>query len=83
MDKNLTEIYSKGYKHGYFAGYQAAIEDAMQGRHPHTDRDIYFLPIEATELSSRAKNCLHKAGCKTVGNILDHLTILQFLFQLE
>ena len=34
MDKNLIEIYSKGYKHGYFAGYQAAIEDAMQGRHP-------------------------------------------------
>ena len=65
-----NEEYCRGYKQGYTAGYQAGIEAVMQGcQTANIGNDISLLPIEAMELSSRAKNCLRKADCKTVGDV--------------
>ena len=71
MDIKLAEEYNRGYKQGYTAGYQAGVEATMQGRQVvNVAEEIATLPVELMEVSTRAKNCLRKAGCNNIGNVI-------------
>ena len=58
--------YERGFRHGY----QKAIEDLMNGE-PSTmiPTEIAQLPLDAVNLSSRARNCLHYAGCRCLADV--------------
>lgn len=72
MDIKLSEEYNRGYKQGYLAGYQAGVGAAIQGRQDsNVAEDVALLPVELMEVSTRAKNCLRKAGCNNIGNVIN------------
>lgn len=71
MDSKITEEYGRGYRHGYTAGYQAGVEAALGGyQKANVAEDISLLPIQAMEITNRAKNCLRNAGYKSIGDII-------------
>ena len=60
MDKTSDPAYRKGYLDGYLAG----LRDSKSGtRTPLPADSILHLPIQASPLSPRAKNCLHRYSC--------------------
>ena len=64
-------FYSKGYKQGYADGYQAGIEDMRKGRCVETfENEVTSLPVDAMGISARARNCLRKAGCIYISDVL-------------
>ena len=76
--KDSDVFYSKGYKQGYADGYQAGIEDMRKGRCVETfENEGTRLPIETMGISARARNCLRKAGCIYISDVLslDRITI--------
>lgn len=66
MEKQQRDLYYKGY----VAGYRDGVKDAENGKTVEMmERDIESLPIEELSLSTRAYNCLTRAGCVYIGDI--------------
>ena len=58
--------YERGFRHGY----QKAIEDFMNGELSTTiPTEIAQLPLDAVNLSSRARNCLQFIGCRCLADV--------------
>lgn len=58
------------YPKGYMAGYWDGIRDATQGRiNENGTEDMLNLPVEIMEISTRAKNCLIRTGCKYISEV--------------
>lgn len=52
------------YQKGYVAGYRDGIKAASQGKsEENIAGNMPDLPIEAMQVSARARNCLIRAGC--------------------
>lgn len=69
--KKTERSYSEGYQQGYAAGYQAGVEAARNGRIPQEYKsNITELPVDAMDVSTRAKNCLRNIGCRTIADVL-------------
>ena len=66
MDTDRESMYYKGY----IAGYRAGIAAAEQGNLPETNDELLSLPIETMQLSSRARNCLTRAGCRYILDVV-------------
>lgn len=64
---------SKGselYK-AYITGYQDGVADAYNGTVlKHSANHLMHMPIAAMELTTRARNCLLRAGCKSVADVI-------------
>lgn len=59
------------YRKGYLAGYRDGLKDASNGRTLQmVESDISNLPIQAMNLSSRAYNCLIRAKCEYIGDVI-------------
>ena len=60
----------QSYFNGYIAGYRKGIHDALSGKIIKApSNNIYELPLQTTGLSTRAINCLHRAGCTTIADV--------------
>ena len=58
--------YERGFRHGY----QKAIEDFKNGElHTSIPTEVAQLPLDAVNLSSRARNCLRCAGCRCLADV--------------
>lgn len=65
MEKNSA------YCKGYIAGYRDGIKDAFTGKNRlNVESDITALPIITMNLSTRAYNCLFRAGCRYVADVI-------------
>ena len=63
--------YGKGFKTGYDQGYQDGYSDGKNGREqPSVSEEIMNHPIESLGLSVRAFNCLRRAQCLRVGDVI-------------
>ena len=59
------------YYKGYIAGYKDGIQDGIRGKSiTEIDNDICKLPIKAMNLSTRAYNCLIRAGCVYISDVV-------------
>lgn len=58
------------YRKGYIAGYRDGLRAAEEGKAPQIDRGVAALPVQAMDISSRAKNCLLHAGCLHVADVI-------------
>lgn len=66
MEEQQNSLYYKGY----LKGYQDGVRDALQGKTSQiTKHDISQLPVKAISLSTRAQNCLTRAGCNCVADV--------------
>ena len=66
MDTMQKEFYRKGY----VAGYRDGLKAAEKGKVPQYNNPTTVLPIQAMNVSSRAKNCLLHAGCLYVADVI-------------
>ena len=67
---NDSAAYRKGYREGYLPGYKKALEHCCQTAQPLTlTEEETLLPIEALGFSTRALNCLQRAGCTCLGDV--------------
>ena len=58
------------YYKGYLMGYLDGVRDTLHGTATETTANsLKNLPIQAMELSTRARNCLTRAGCVTIGDV--------------
>lgn len=57
------------YRKGYLAGYRAAMAESGKDVPPVAEAGILDLPIETMELSRRAYNALHRAGCRYIREV--------------
>lgn len=70
MQAKQKAAYNKGYSLGYQTGYADGRNDAIHGVDPaYVSDDILKLPIQDMDLSSRAFNCLVRAGYKYIGDV--------------
>lgn len=59
-----------GYYQGYIAGYRDAIAGTISGKAAHiAENDLAALPIKAMAISTRAHNCLLRAGCTNISDV--------------
>ena len=59
------------YYEGYLAGYRDGVRDGISGKATvNIGNDLKELPVWAMSLSARACNCLTRAGCKSVADVL-------------
>lgn len=67
MEKEQDQLYYKGY----IAGYRDGIRDAYSGQvtKKHED-DIINLPVKAMAISTRSYNCLVRAGCTYIADVV-------------
>jgi len=65
MRRRISGEYQKGYHLGYCDGYQAKVSAT-----PATS-SIHEQPIEMLNLSVRALNCLHGAGCRYIRDVVN------------
>ena len=71
MEK-LLEAYQRGYYQGFQAGYLKAESDFSCGEnHKSAPWDILELPIQALGLSTRVQNCLIRAGCSSIQDVVN------------
>lgn len=66
----MEEKQGDRYDKGYMAGYWDGVNDALN----HRDAilvadDLMVLPIKVMDVSTRARNCLSQAGCRSVGDV--------------
>ena len=67
MDASKESQYYKSY----IAGYRDGVADAYRGNVKfHSTKDLAELPVTVLGLSTRARNCLLRAKCQTVADIL-------------
>jgi len=66
MNETEREIYNKGF----VAGYRAGMQDAKNGYSIDLEKEnAGDIPIQATKLSTRAKNRLRFYGCKYLRDV--------------
>ena len=59
------------YCKAYIMGYRDGVRDAKSGKDlTSIDSDLTKLPVEAMEITTRARNCLLWTKCYTVGDVL-------------
>lgn len=59
------------YCKAYIMGYRDGVRDAQSGKNlANIDSDLLKLPVEAMEITTRARNCLLWTKCYTVGDVL-------------
>ena len=59
------------YCKAYIQGYRDGVRDVQSGKDlTNVHSDLTQLPIEAMALSTRAYNCLTRANCHSIGNVL-------------
>ena len=59
------------YYKSYIAGYRDGVKDALNGKiQMQSSSDPAKYPIQAMGLSTRAANCLIRAGCQPVADVL-------------
>lgn len=59
------------YYKAYIAGYRDGVSDAFSGKvQSHKTNVPEKIPIDIMGLSTRARNCLLRVGCKTVADVL-------------
>lgn len=68
MERKTDSQYYKGYIAGYRDGIKAAISGKIQNPEEMTVLD---LPIKASGLSARACNCLERAGCTYIADVVN------------
>lgn len=67
----MEALQRDSYYKGYIAGYRDGMADASNGKSIHMlEQDLTMLPIEALNLSARAFNCLTRAGCKYISDVV-------------
>ena len=55
----------------YIVGYRDGVRDAQNGMDlTNIDSDLLKLPVEAMEITTRARNCLLWTKCYTIGDVL-------------
>ena len=57
------------YYKGYIAGYRDGIVDGFAGKRILPEGNVVDLPINAMQISARARNCLAAAGCSKVTDV--------------
>lgn len=63
--------YGDGYKTGYNQGYKDGYADRQNGvEQPSISEELLNHPIDSLGLSVRAYNCLLRANCKRVGDVV-------------
>lgn len=71
MRIRMGEIRSKEYAKGYCDGYRAGSNDGKsECSDTYNGNEVLYRPIETLHLSSRACNCLHRAGLKLVYDVV-------------
>lgn len=76
----MEQIHEDRYEQGYLAGYRDGIRNVLNNRRTDTEENsIANLPIEVMTISTRARNCLARAGCISVADAaaLDERTIIR------
>lgn len=59
------------YQKGYMAGYWDGVSDAANGKAvSKIEGELEMLPINAMNLSTRAYNCLNRAGCESIADVV-------------
>ena len=59
------------YLAGYLTGYRDGVRHAFEGKvSPSIDADLLDLPIDAMNLSTRARNCLIGAHCNCIRDVV-------------
>ena len=54
----------------YLAGYRDGVRDTLNGKITRIpNNDLAALPLQAMGLSTRATNCLRRAGCSCVADV--------------
>ena len=72
MEKQQDNSYCKGYRYGYLDGYRDGIMAAQKGEcRELKENELLFLPIEAMEISTRARNCLVRLRCKQISDLME------------
>ena len=74
----MEKLQQDAYYKGYMAGYRDGLREAADGKTEMAMRgDILDRPVEELGLSTRAYNCLTRAGCVSVADIaaLDAYTV--------
>ena len=72
MDKPRDGVYCKGYRNGYLDGYKDGITAAQKGEcRELEDNELLRLPIEAMEITTRARNCLVRMNCRKISDLLE------------
>jgi len=71
-EKLLYQAYQRGYIQGFHTGYKKAESDFSCGEnHKCAMKDILELPIQALGLSTRVENCLIRAGCSSIQDVVN------------
>lgn len=72
IEKLLQQAYQRGYYQGFQAGYQKAESDFSCGENRKSaPGNILELPIQALGLSTRVENCLIRAGCNSIHDVVN------------
>ena len=67
----MEESKESQYYKAYIAGYRDGVADAFSGKAQPLKTNVpERIPIEVMGLSTRARNCLLRVGCKTVADVL-------------
>ena len=68
MAENKRDFYFEGYMSGYRDGIRNTLH-SMEKKNE--QEDFADLPISAMCISTRAKNCLRKAGCENITDVME------------
>ena len=72
MDKPRDGIYCKGYRNGYLDGYKDGVEAAQKGECKELgEHELLCFPVEAMEITTRARYCLIRLGCRQISDLLE------------
>jgi DNA-directed RNA polymerase alpha subunit len=66
----MNDLQKEIYRKGYIAGYRDGLRAAKEGRIPQVNGSVAEVPIQAMDISTRAKNCLLMAGCLHVADVI-------------
>lgn len=68
---NAHSEYNKGYSKGYADGYDHGKSDGLRNvDFSYGPEDLLAQPLEYLNLSTRAYQCVHFKGCKTIGDLV-------------
>lgn len=68
MNRQRNHMYYKGYVAGYRDGLCNAQRDHAKSA---SGNDWFHMPVQAMDISSRARNCLSLAGCVYVSDVAE------------
>ena len=67
----MAEIKNAEIYKAYLAGYRDGVADAYSGKaQTHTSGNPSDMPVAVMGLSTHARNCLIRAGCSTLADVL-------------